>query len=287
MRYDPVSQTFVADDYRLQDHLDFKRQHADINYQKLHAQLNEMKDENMYALLTVEEAKYFLKTLCDPNANQSWKDAMFSCTDSMSSFAGNIAESLSVGRIAMEMRGFGITATEYVGRNGNRYIRLSGYPGIRRYLDATRYLIDNHRIVDMGIGTRGIENGIITGARFCIVFSGAYRAVELLLKDEYGLADFFVNLTMDMAKLAVSVGIAWGAKVLATSIMTTGGSVLAIAGGIFLLGLGLGISYGLYLLDNELKISEKIIKHLKSYREHNAPYHPDQFFNAWGRYSRG
>ncbi|MNG76529.1 hypothetical protein D3C76_1791870 [compost metagenome] len=59
MRYDPVSQTFVEDDYRLQDHLDFKRQHADINYQKLHAQLNEMKDENMYALLTVEEAQYF------------------------------------------------------------------------------------------------------------------------------------------------------------------------------------------------------------------------------------
>ncbi|WP_421080739.1 hypothetical protein, partial [Serratia fonticola] len=203
MRYDPVSQTFVDDDYRLQDHLDFKRQHADINYEKLHAQLNEMKDENMYALLTVEEAQYFLKTLCDPNANQSWKDAMFSCTDPMSSFAGNIAEALSVGRIAMELRGFGVTATEYVGRNGNRYIRLSGYPGIRRYLNATRYLIDNQRILDIGIGTRGIENGIIGGARFCIVFAAAYRAVELLLKDAYGLTDFFVNLTMDMAKLAV------------------------------------------------------------------------------------
>lgn len=285
MRYDPVSQTFVEDDYRLQDHLDFKRQHADINYQKLHTQLNEMKDENMYALLTVEEAQYFLKTLCDPNANQSWKDAMFSCTDPMSSFAGNIAESLSVGRIVMELRGFGVTATEYVGRNGNRYIRLSGYPGIRRYLNATRYLIDNHRILDIGIGTRGIETGIVNGARFCIVFSAAYRAVELLLKDEYGLTDFFVNLTMDMAKLAVSVGIAWGAKTIATSLMITGGSVIAIAGGIFLLGLG--ISYGLYRLDSELKISERIIKHLKSYKEHNAPYHPDQFFNTWGRYSRG
>lgn len=134
MRYDPVSQTFVDDDYRLQDHLDFKRQHADINYEKLHAQLNEMKDENMYALLTVEEAQYFLKTLCDPNANQSWKDAMFSCIDPMSSFAGNIAEALSVGRIAMELRGFGVTATEYVGRNGNAYIRLSGYAGIRQFI---------------------------------------------------------------------------------------------------------------------------------------------------------
>lgn len=285
MRYDPVSQTFVDDNYRLQDQLDFKKQHADITYQKLHAQLKEMKDENMYALLTVEEAQHFLKTLCDPNANQSWQDAMFSCTDPMSSFAGNIAEALSVGRIALEMRGFGVTATEYVGRNGHIYIRLSGYAGIRRFLDATKYRIDNPRILDIGIGTRGIENGIIGGARFCIVFAAAYRGVEALLKDEYGLADFFVNLTMDMVKLAVSVGVSWGAKTVATSVMIAGGSVVVIALGIFLLGLG--VSYTLYWLDTELKISEKIIKHLKAYKEHNSPYHPDQFFNSWGRYSRG
>ncbi|WMT12336.1 hypothetical protein [Serratia fonticola] len=285
MRYDPVSQTFVDDDYRLQDHLDFKQQHADINYEKLYAQLNEMKDENMYALLTVEEAQYFLKTLCDPNANQSWKDAMFSCTDPMSSFAGNIAEALSVGRIAMELRGFGVTATEYVGRNGNRYIRLSGYPGIRRYLNATRYLIDNQRILDIGIGTRGIENGIIGGARFCIVFAAAYRAVELLLKDEYGLTDFFVNLTMDMAKLAVSTGVAWGAKTIATGFMVAGSSVVGIAIAVF--AIGLFVSLLLYWIDTEFKISEKIIKHLKSYKIHNSPYHPDQFFNTWGRLSRG
>ncbi|VTR50622.1 Uncharacterised protein [Serratia fonticola] len=54
-----------------------------------------------------------------------------------------------------------------------------------------RYLIDNQRILDIGIGTRGIENGIIGGARFCIVFAAAYRAVELLLKDEYGFNRFF------------------------------------------------------------------------------------------------
>jgi hypothetical protein len=285
MKYDPVLKTFVDDDYRLQDHLDFKRQHADINYQKLHAQLNEMKDENMYALLTVEEAQYFLKTLCDPNANQSWKDAMFSCTDPMSSFAGNIVEAFSVARIAIEMRGLGVTATEYVGRNGQRYIRLSGYAGIRRYLNATKYLIDNHRILDMGIGTRGIETGIVNGARFCIVFSGAYRAVELLLKDEYGLTDFFVNLTMDMAKLAVSVGATWWLKTTATAAMLTGSSVLIIACGIFLFGVG--IAFTLFWLDKKYKISESIIKYLKSYKVHNSPHHADQFFSAWGRLSHG
>ncbi|MCU1798460.1 hypothetical protein CUU45_14425 [Pectobacterium polaris] len=286
MRYDPVLKTFVDDDYRLEDHLDFKKQHADINYQKLHAQLNEINNDNIHAILTAQEATYFLKTLCTPNPNESWKTAIFGCTDPISSFSGNIAEAVSVSRIVMEMKGFGVTATEYVGKNGSKYIKLSGYPGVRKYLDATRYLVSNQKILDIGIGTKGIESGIATGARFCIVFSGAYRAIELMVKDEYALTDFFVNLTMDAAKLAVSVGVAWGAKTAATSVMVaTGGSVIIIAGGIFLLGIV--VSFTLLWLDNEYKISETIIKNLKSHKKQYTPYHPDQFFHAWGRYSRG
>ncbi|UCP82443.1 hypothetical protein [Pectobacterium versatile] len=285
MKYDPVLKTLVDDDYRLEDHLDFKKQHADINYQKLHAQLNEINNDNIHAILTAQEAMYFLKTLCTPNPNDSWKTAIFGCTDPISSFAGNIAEALSVSRIVMEMKGFGVTATEYVGKNGSKYIKLSGYPGVRKYLDATRYLVSNHKILDIGIGTKGIESGIAAGARFCIVFSGAYRAIELMMKDEYALTDFFVNLTMDAAKLAISVGVAWGAKMAATGLMVAGGSVIAISFGIFILGLG--VSFALLWLDNEYKISETIIKNLKSHKKQYTPYHPDQFFHAWGRYSRG
>ncbi|MBA0218451.1 hypothetical protein H4F33_00695 [Pectobacterium brasiliense] len=285
MKYDPVLKTLVDDDYRLEDHLDFKKQHADINYQKLHAQLNEINNDNIHAILTAQEATYFLQTLCTPNPNQSWKTAIFGCTDPVSSFAGNIAEAVSVSRIVMEIKGFGVTATEYVGKNGSKYIKLSGYPGVRKYLDATRYLVSNHKILDMGIGTKGIESGIATGARFCIVFSGAYRAIELMVKDEYALTDFFVNLTMDAAKLAVSVGVAWGAKTLATGLMATGFSVIGIAFGIF--AIGVIVSLSLLWLDNEYKISETIIKNLKSHKRQYTPYHPDQFFHAWGRVSRG
>ncbi|MBN3117110.1 hypothetical protein H4F46_19730 [Pectobacterium brasiliense] len=285
MKYDPVLKTLVDDDYRLEDHLDFKKQHADINYQKLHAQLNEINNDNIHAILTAQEATYFLQTLCTPNPNQSWKTAIFGCTDPVSSFAGNIAEAVSVNRIVMEIKGFGVTATEYVGKNGSKYIKLSGYPGVRKYLDATRYLVSNQKVLDIGIGTKGIESGIATGARFCIVFAGAYRAIELMVKDEYALTDFFVNLTMDAAKLAVSVGVAWGAKTLATGLMATGFSVIGIAFGIF--AIGVIVSLSLLWLDNEYKISETIIKNLKSHKTHYTPYHPDQFFHAWGRVSRG
>lgn len=61
MKYDPVLKTLVDDDYRLEDHLDFKKQHADINYQKLHAQLNEINNDNIHAILTAQEAAYFYR----------------------------------------------------------------------------------------------------------------------------------------------------------------------------------------------------------------------------------
>ncbi|MDE9545711.1 hypothetical protein KKI98_23450, partial [Xenorhabdus bovienii] len=89
-----------------------------------------------------------------------------------------------------------------------RYIKLSGKEDVRRYLNATRYLIDNKKIIEVGIGSVAMEGSIVSGTRFCIVFSAAYRAVELLLKDEYDLTDFFVNVTMDIAKLVVAAAIA-------------------------------------------------------------------------------
>lgn len=95
---------------------------------------------------------------------------MFGCTDPVSSFAGNIAEAVSVSRIVMEIKGGGVTATEYVGKNGSKYIKLSGYPGVRKYLDATRYLVSNQKILDIGIGTKCIESGIATGQGFALYF---------------------------------------------------------------------------------------------------------------------
>ncbi|WP_262499850.1 hypothetical protein [Photorhabdus heterorhabditis] len=115
-----------------------------------------------------------------------------------------------------------------------------------------------------------------------------YRLIELIFKDQYGLVDLFVNLTIDGAKLAISVGIATAANTLLVSpVLAIGGSLMLVTLGVFLLGVG--ISFALYWLDDHFKISETIIKNLKnSNRKVNpTPYHPDQLFNMWGRLSRG
>lgn len=90
---------------------------------------------------------------------------------------------------------------------------------------------------------------------------------------------------MDMAKLAISMQMT---TLLTGSIVTAAGtSVIVVALGVFVVGLVIAVA--LYKLDDEFKISETIIKNLKSYREKKpeTPYHPDQFFTQWGRLSRG
>ncbi|MEX5987710.1 hypothetical protein [Providencia hangzhouensis] len=87
-------------------------------------------------------------------------------------------EAHRVTRIINEFKNINIQATEYVGPNGNVYIRLSGHAGVRAYLNGTRYLINNPRILYMGVGTQGMNNISVGATRFAIVFSAAYRVVE-------------------------------------------------------------------------------------------------------------
>lgn len=247
-------------------------------------------DDNIAALITVEEAEYVLKNTNTSNPFSSAKDAVFGVGDFVSNFAGNVYESARLSRIINEFGGLGVKATEYVGKNGNVYIRLSGHPGVRAFLNGTKYLADNAKILYMGIGTLG-QNSVSAGAtRFSIVYSLAYRAVELIFKDEYTLTDFFVNVTMDMAKLAVSMKL--GAMIvggLITGTAFAGASIIAISAGVFFVGLGVSII--LYAIDDHFGISESIIRELKKQRKIRSDgegrYHADNFFTNFGRYSRG
>ena len=244
-------------------------------------------DENIAALITVEEAEYVLKNTNTSNPFSSAKEAVFGVGDFVSNFAGNVYESARLSRIIHEFGGLGVKATEYVGKNGKVYIRLSGHPGVRAFLNATKYLADNPKILFMGVGTLG-QNSVSAGAtRFSIVYSLAYRAVELIFKDEYTLTDFFVNVTMDMAKLMISMKLsAVAVPVLMTAAGIASGSVVVVSAVIF--GAGLIIAVGLYAADDYFGISESIIRELKKQRKPRADgegrYHADTFFTNFHRF---
>ncbi|NRN30820.1 hypothetical protein [Photorhabdus heterorhabditis] len=300
MKYDPRLKTFVENDYRYEDNLNFKKQIDDKRYEDLERKLN--KNINNYALLDQDEAIIFLKTL--ESDFRTWRDNIYPVTDFLANFAGSIKDAPGVFKVAKhfkpmnmgiiehivnELKGKGVVAKEFLGKNGVKYIKLSGTPSVRRYLNGTRYLINNKKIMEIGVGSVAMAGSITEGFRFGVYFSAGYRAVELMIKDEYNLIDFFVNISMDIAKLIASTIIAKFVVgvVTTSSIFTIAASATLVAIGVF--AVGLIVAYILYRLDDEYKISETIIKKLKEgYKiKPPTPYHPDQVFNMWGRYSRG
>ncbi|CDH04191.1 putative membrane protein precursor [Xenorhabdus bovienii str. oregonense] len=209
---------------------------------------------------------------------------VFSVTDPISTYAGNIYDSHGFSDVCREFKRLSITAKTYVGENGKKYIHLSGHAGLRRLVRGTRYGSSHPQMLAMGIGQQGLNASIIKGVRFCIVFSIGYRLIESIFKDEYTLADFIGNITMDMAKTAIIAASSWIVGSLLTATALVGGSIIVVAG--IVLAVGILAAIGLDLVDKQYGISEKLIALLKEEMK-RKPRTPEAdlqyFFNTMGR----
>lgn len=217
------------------------------------------KNTTYLMLLTLEEA--------DAVINQLLNDA-----DPIATYAGNINDTYgglknirkltthynSVQQLIFSFKRLGIKAVIYKCK-GVEYVKITGRAGVRRILKGTRYAINNPQVLELGIGTAGKNAGIISGARFCIWFSLGYRAIELIFKNEYTVIDFVGDITMDMAKIIVTIFVT---KVIisAGSLIATVASVtMPIAAGIVLIVIvGVIITFSLDYLDRKYKISDKL-----------------------------
>ncbi|OAE47437.1 hypothetical protein A7J58_18720 [Enterobacter cloacae] len=194
-------------------------------------------------------------------------------------YAGNIKETVSAakslsklftyqqaGKIVFTLKGFGIKATQYVYR-GKLYVKITGYPSLRRILNGTRYRINHPKVLEVGIGSAGFRNGIMSGARFCIWFSACWRLVEMIFKSDHDVAAFLGNVTMDVAKVIVSVfasrlageGISLAiSPFLASAAVPVWGQIICVV------ALGVLIAYSLNVLDEQCDLSNKLIDYLRN-----------------------
>ncbi|OCQ53383.1 hypothetical protein Ppb6_01400 [Photorhabdus australis subsp. thailandensis] len=265
---------------------DFLRGRVGINHLKLQHEffdaigLEKQLDENTtyIALLSLDEAKNVLEDIDSPKPKSPFMKKVFSVADPISPYAGNIHDAFDFINVVREFKRLGIKATEYVGKNGEKYIKISGYAGVRKIITASRYKASNMKIISMGIGQQGLNSGIVKGMKFSILFSAAYRTVEFIFKDEYKLADFLGNIAVDLAKTAVTAFVSWaiGSLMLATSV--AGASVIFVAG--VVVGVGFITVYELNVLDTKFKISETIINLIKKEME-RKPRIPEANFNQF------
>ncbi|CRG49097.1 membrane protein [Yersinia wautersii] len=228
-----------------------------------------------HAVLTLAEAKSIIEDI-NPSRTQSPSNGealargfeignkvtnpvarVFSVTDPISAYAGNIYDSRGVYDVIREFKRFSITATEYVGENGRKYIHISGYAGLRRIITGTRYGASHPQMLSMGIGQQGLSSNIVKGLKFCILFSIGYRTIEGIFKDEYTLAEFIGNITMDMAKTAIVAAVSFSIGSVLTASAILGGSIIAVA--CVVLIIGFFAASALSILDEKYGISEKLI----------------------------
>lgn len=212
-------------------------------------------------LLTTDEAYAVMNALYKKGTTYSGniKDAV--------SGTKNITKLVSyrdAGKLVFNLKGLGIKAVPYM-HKGVTYIKITGYPSVRRILNGTRYAMNNLKILELGIGKAGINAEILRGARFCIRFAAAQRAVEFIFSSDHDLATFIGNITMDVAKVVVTMFVTKVAMGMLTGLATVAGAVIPVTIGIAIaVALGFYITYKLADLDEKYHLSERLIAMIKN-----------------------
>lgn len=205
------------------------------------------KNTQYFMLLTLEETRgvlsdligqtddFFSYTLGGGNIKDIW--------DGARNFTGFSTYLNEANQLQFNLKSLGIKA-KACRYGGVSYIKINGYPSLRRILKGTRYRSSNLQLLELGIGWRGMTYSIYHGAKFCVYFSLAFRAIELILKKDYTLIDFFGDVIADVAKTIVSavVAVAVGGMLTLLSpliILTSGAIILT----------GIVLNFGLNYLD--------------------------------------
>ncbi|GAB2947089.1 PAAR domain-containing protein [Hafnia psychrotolerans] len=156
--------------------------------------------------------------------------------------------------VIAKLGSFGITATKFVNEKGTELIKISGYAGIRKILNAPVFSLENPQIIKAGIGKYGLRGAMTEGATITFIFVTVYRTVDFILNDQTTLAMFIGNLATDVAKLAINTTIMWGIGEVLVAFVP----VVAVPLGVVVLG-GLGIAIILNVLDTEFGVTDKVV----------------------------
>lgn len=169
----------------------------------------------------------------------------------------NVRDIINTSVVISKLGSVGITATKFVNEKGTELIKISGYAGIRKILNAPVFSLRNPQILKAGIGKYGLRGAMIEGATITFIFVTVYRTVDFILNDQTTLAMFIGNLATDVAKLAINTTIIWGIGEVLVAFVP----IVAVPLGVVVLG-GLGLAIVLNILDSEFGVTDKVVVYL-------------------------
>lgn len=193
----------------------------------------------------------------------AWKHGWISITQSgpgqiVVNYGTNIKDVVTTSMIISQLGSWGIKATPYLNEKGTELIKLSGYPGIRRILNAPVFAAKNPKIVDVGIGKYGVSRSIVKGARLTFYVAAAFRTIDFIMNDEASLAKFIGSLATDSVKIGVASVVSWGA-VSAITAFTAFVSVPLVA----VVAIGLVTAVVLNELDDKFGATDKVVSYIE------------------------
>lgn len=160
---------------------------------------------------------------------------------------------------------------------GKPHIILKGHPGLRKILNATKYGVQNAKVVKMGLGKHGGISAAKGGGILTIVLVTVYRVVDYFMRDDATLSQLFGALATDVIKIGIVTGAsiagATGASALGVALSggaataALGGAIVAVGPLVAVILIGVGVSFLLTELDERYRITEKLIAALDEISE--------------------
>jgi len=222
-------------------------------------------DENLRDMLSQHNKDVMLLTISEAfEVLQSWgwndtKTVWVETTQSdvgqvLVNYGVNGKDVVTTSMIISKLGSFGIKATVYINHKGTELIKLTGYPGIRKVLNAPVFALKNPKVVDLGIGKYGLGKSIVEGARLTFYVAAAYRTLDFILNDETHLAQFIGSLATDVVKIGIASAISWGAGTISLALVSTISSPLIVV-----VVAGVIAAIGLNYLDDKFGVTNKLI----------------------------
>lgn len=233
---------------------------------------HDLPDGNLRAMLRKTNQDVMLLTL--PEAFEilsswgAWKHGWVAITESdpgqiVVNYGTNIKDVVTASMLINQLGSFSIKATTYVNHNGTELIKISGYPGVRKILNAPVFAAKNPKIVDLGIGKYGFAKSVVEGARLTFYVAAAYRTIDFILNDERSLAEFIGSLATDVVK----IGIVSVVTFVVGSVVVT---PLIAFNLVIVIGVGFFAAWGLNKLDQKFGVTDKVVEYIDAAQQEFA-----------------
>lgn len=234
------------------------RNTQDFPDERLRGMLSQNNQDVM--LLTIPEAFEVLQSWGWKETKTAWVETTQSDVGQvLVNYGVNGKDVVTTSMIISKLGSFGIRATVYLNHKGTELIKLTGYPGIRKVLNAPVFALKNPKVIDLGIGKYGLGKSIVEGARLTFYVAAAYRTIDFILNDETHLAQFIGSLATDVVKIGIASAISWGAGAAAVAYVPFISAPLVVV-----VVFGFLAAWGLNKLDEKFGVTDKVVAYIEA-----------------------